>query len=122
VQKWQHGSPAQDVIELINIFASAFDLLPVPTAYKVLANIIIAGITAVVGILTANSPASPAPATAHEESPAHSLVHLTMSTATKVQELAPGFKPRIFTAADKQYTDYWNKTVANGDFPETLKV
>src|SRR5271165_4034424 len=57
VESWVPGTPVQDVIQAVNDFDTVFNALPFPIEYKVLANVITAGITAVLGIIQANSPA-----------------------------------------------------------------
>ena len=62
IQNWQSGTPAQEALEAIGIFQTAFNALPLPATVETLTNIVLAGIETVIGVLTANSPAPAAPA------------------------------------------------------------
>ena len=125
IQNWQSGTPAQEALEAIGIFQTAFNALPLPATVETLTNIVLAGIETVIGVLTANSPApaAPADATAAPEDlhPLHQAAVIADTTA-KVQALVPGFKRSIWHSAAHQYNDAWNKAVAEGGFPATLQV
>ena len=124
LQNWQSGTGTQEVLELIGAFQTAFDALPLPANVEVLANIILAGVETVIGVVTANSPAPPAPAglVAHAEVQAAHQVDVATATAAKVQTLVPGFKRSIFHSPESQYKSTWNKAIDAGEFDATLKV
>lgn len=117
VQNWVPGTSGQDAVQVINAFTDVFNVLPLPTEVKGLADIIVAGVETVIGILTANAPApaptipeAGAPATAEETQVMHqaAVIH---ATTVRVNTLVPGFKRSMFTAPDHQYKNAWNKEV-----------
>ena len=118
---WQSGTPAQDVIQLIGDFEDLFNALPVPDNVKLFANIILAGISTVIGILTANSPAPIAPEDAENVAEPHEQTamfqaHVAVKTAARVEELVPGFRRSYFHSPESQYKKAWNDAVkANPD-------
>jgi hypothetical protein len=125
VQGWVSGTPAQETIEAIGIFETAFNALPIPALYKTLADLVLAGITTVIGVLTANSPAPTAPAeatAAPEDVQTAHVVSTIADTTEKVQTLVPGFKRSIWHSAASQYKTAWDNAVDQGGFPQTLKV
>jgi len=128
IQNWQSGTPSQDAIEAIGIFQEALAALPIPTLYTTLANIVLAGIATVIGVMTANSPAPAVPASvtdgdvAPEEMQATYQAHVIADTTTKVQALVPGFHRSIWHTAATQYKNAWNGAVDAGKFPATMKV
>ena len=125
VENWKSGTPADDVLQAINAFSAVFNTLPIPPNFKTLANIIVAGITAVIGVINANAPA-PAHATAQgltsDDAQAHHQANVVADTAEQVQALVPGFKRSVFTPPDKQYKNTWNNAVKSGNFPAELQV
>lgn len=132
-QNWVSGTPAQDALQLIGDFQTAFNavvaLLPLPPLYTALINIILAGVETVIGVLTANSPAPTAPtpvvgsaAAAPEEVQAMHVAHTIADTTTKVQTLVPGFKRSIWHSPASQYKTAWNNAVDAGNFPQELKT
>lgn len=117
LQNWQSGTPAQNVLELLAAFQSVFNALPLPTTFEVLANIVLAGIETVIGVLTANSPAPAAPAGATLAPADIQVAHqafVAADTTAKVQALVPGFKRSIFHSPASQYTTAWNKACDAG--------
>ena len=62
LKTWQPGTGAQDVIQAIDAFTTVFNVLPFPDTDKTLVDIVVAGVTTLIGILTANSPAPAPPA------------------------------------------------------------
>ena len=127
LQNWVSGTPAQTILELLAAFQSVFNTLPLPTTFTALANIILAGIETVIGVLTANSPApvvaAPAGADATpEETQAAHVAHSIADTTAKVQVLVPGFKRSIWHSAATQYNNAWNSAVDAGGFPQGIKV
>ena len=125
LQSWKSGTTAQNVLQLIGDFQTVFNALPLPTTVSVLANIILAGIETVIGVLTANSPAPAAPvgaSLAAEDAQAFHQAHVAAETSAKVAVLVPGFKRSIFHSPESQYTKAWNGAVASGGFPANMKV
>jgi len=125
IQNWTPGTPAQEALELLGIFQTAVNALPIPSEYLTLFNIILAGIETVIGVLTANSPA-PAPAVATfaapEEAQALHQANVIAATAAKIQALVPSFTRSIWHTAAAQYKNAWNSAVDHGNFPDTLAV
>ena len=125
VQAWKSGTAAQNVLQLIEAFQSIFNALPLPSSVQTLANIILAGIETVIGVLTANSPAPAAVEAGDasaEETRAMHQAHVAAATASKVAELVPGFKRSIWHSPASQYQKAWDEAVENGGFPVALKV
>jgi hypothetical protein len=124
VQNWKQGSSASIVLQLISAFQGVFNVLPVPDTYKMLANVILAGVEAVIGVLTANSPApaAPAGAMAMEEPQAMHQAAVASDTVQKVHALVPGIKLSRFHSAESQYAHAWNKQVDAGKLDASLKV
>jgi len=113
VENWKSGTPAQDVLQILGDFQVAFNALPLPANVVLLTNIVLAGVEAVIGVLTANSPA-PAGAAGDatpEETQAQHQVQVITETTTKVQKLVPNFKRSIWHSAATQYKNQWNSTV-----------
>jgi len=121
IQAWQSGTTAQNVLELINAFQTVFATLPLPPAVELYVNIITAGITAVIAILTANSPA-PVTVGAHEETQAMHQAAVAADAAAKVAVLVPGFKRSIFHSPESQYNKEWNNAVDTNPVPGIGKV
>lgn len=128
LQAWQSGTPAQNVLELIGDFQTIFNALPLPATVTALANIILAGIETVIGVLTANSPALATMssltanfAEAHDVTAMHQAF-VAADTTAKVQALVPGFKRSIWHSPESQYNKAWNGAVDAGGFPAALKV
>lgn len=120
VRNWVPGSSAADVIEVINAFTQAFDVvvnsLPVPAEVKGLVDVISAGIVVVIGVLGGNSPVpvSPAPSVgaASEEELAHAhQSEIAKDTEAKVAALVPSFKRSKFHSIDHQWKGAWNHAV-----------
>lgn len=115
VENWVPGTTAQDVVETINAFTQIFNMLPIPSDAKMLADLISAGLITVIGVLTANAPAPTTHAQGHEEVQAAHVALVAHDTATAVEALVPGFKRSIFTSPSKQYENTWNRAVENAD-------
>ena len=115
VQNWKSGTTAQNVLQLIGDFQTIFNTLPLPASVSVFANIILAGIETVIGVLMANSPAPAAPvagasATAEETQAMHQA-HVIADTTAKVSKLVPSFKRSIWHSPAAQYTATWDAAV-----------
>ena len=125
LKTWQPGTGAQDVIQAIDAFTAVFNVLPFPDTDKTLVDIVVAGVTTLIGILTANSPAPAPPAgqtiTASPEvlQQAHASTVET-DTAAKVAALVPGFKRSRFHSPEWQYRKAWNTAVKA--LPEKYQV
>jgi len=126
LQNWKQGTAAQNVLQLIGDFQTVFNTLPIPPADASLANIILAGVEAVIGVVTANSPqpaSAPATATASEEESTVSYqLQVASETEAKVLALVPDFKRSIWHSPASQYTKTWNNAVAIGGFPPSLNI
>ncbi|MHB1957028.1 MAG: hypothetical protein ACYCOU_25205 [Sulfobacillus sp.] len=127
LQGWKSGTTAQNVLQLIGDFQTVFNTLPLPPADAALANIILAGVEAVIGVITANSPAPvtsvPVAAVAtEEESTAMYQMQVAKDTEAKVMALVPDFKRSIWHSPASQYTKTWNEAVAAGGFPPSLHI
>lgn len=125
IQAWTPGTVAQNVLQLVGDFQTVFNTLPLPPSVMTLTNIILAGIEAVIGVITANSPAPAAPSSATasaEESTVMYQAHVIAHTTTKVQALVPEFKRHLFTSAAHQYRNTWNGEVSKGGYPEAMKI
>lgn len=127
VQNWKSGTTATDVLQVIAAFQTAFNALPIPPADAALANIILAGVEAVIGVLAANSPAPSAPtptvgAASEEEITAAHQAQVAVETEAKVIALVPEFKRSIWHSAAHQYKSTWNGAVHKGNFPATLDI
>lgn len=127
LENWQQGTTAQNVLELIGAFQTAFNAVtavaPISPQIQLLVNVILAGIKIVIGIITANSPAPvSAEFPAHSDTQAMHQAAVAADTLAKVQALVPGFKRSIWHSPESQYNAQWNKAVDEGGFPATLKV
>lgn len=125
VQNWQTGTAAQNVLQVIGDFQTIFNALPIPAEATALANIILAGIETVIGVISANSPAPAAPASSTasaEETQAVFAAGIAKSTETKVLTLVPGFRRSLFHSPANQYKSAWNKAVEAGHYPSSLKA
>ena len=117
VKNWTPGTGPQDVIQVIDAFVEVFDTLPIPTDAKALADVIAAGITTVIGVLTANSPSSGTFSTEEHQN------MVIRDTTSKIVALVPGFKLSLWdrgriALGDREivaseYKNHWNATVAS---------
>ena len=127
LQGWTSGTAAQNVLELIGDFQTVFAALPLPATVVTLANIILAGVEAVIAVIAANSPApAPAPATVLDATPeevqAGHQAQVVEDATAKIQKLVPGFKRSIWHSAATQYKNAWNNAVTAGKFPTAILV
>jgi hypothetical protein len=125
VENWTPGTAAANALQLIGDFQTIFNTLPLPTTVTVLANIILAGIEAVIGVINANEPAPTAPAgttATPEETQVHWQHAQVAATTAKVAVLVPSFKRSIWHSAEHQYVGTWNGAVEKGGFPTSMKV
>ena len=124
LQNWKQGTTAQNVLQLIGDFQTVFNTLPIPTTAQTLANIILAGVEAVIGVVTANSPApTPVAGTASEdESRVQYQLNVAAETEAKIAALVPDFKRSIWHSAAHQYKSTWNDAVNAGGFPPAMKI
>jgi len=128
VKNWQNGTPAQNAIQAINDLQEALPLLPIPALYQALLSVILAGITTVLGVLSANSPAplstDPADgiptAEPHEIQAAHQA-KIAVDTTAEVEKLVPGFKRSIFHSPASQYQKAWDSAVDQASIPTDQK-
>ena len=113
---WVPGTTSETVVQALEAFSSVFNVLPIPADAKILENIILAGVIAVLGVVKANSPAPPAteavatPASGEETQALHSLA-IAQDTTEKVSKLVPEFKRSHFHSPKSQYESMWNKGV-----------
>jgi hypothetical protein len=137
-ENWTQGTSAQNALELIADFQTLFSALPLPPSYELLINLILGGVTAAIGLLTANSPApvpAPAPTDVAPEVAAHAqLFHAhAVGAATEAKVVAlTGIKISAWDKARaavgdthvvaNRYKSEWNSAVDKGGFPQTLKV
>jgi hypothetical protein len=127
IKDWKSGTSAQNVLQVITTFQSVFNTLPIPASYITLTNIILAGVEAVIGVLTANSPA-PTPETglettaSGEELTTQHQLNVASDTEKKVLLLVPGFKRSIWHSPAHQYKQVWNKAVESGNFSKGLQI
>lgn len=129
IQAWAPGTAAEDILELLEAFDAGFNALPVPATFKDLANIILAGITTVIGVIQANSPApvignapGPSEAATPEGIMGHYQADVAAATSAKVTLLVPGFKRSIWHTPESQYKQAWNKQVDASGLDAGLKV
>lgn len=123
LEGWQSGTAAADILELMADFQTVFNAVPWPPGVSMLVNIILAGAEAVIGVLTANSPAPAGQGDAtREETQAMHQAEVARETAAKVAALVPGFKRSIWHSPATQYKTAWNHAVALADLPASLKT
>lgn len=134
IQNWKSGTPATDAVEVIQDIEAVLPLIPIPPPFNVLVPIALGGLTTILTLLGANSPA-PAVATADpEEHAAVQTLHAHAVAATgeaKVTSLT-GYKPSVIDKARAmvgdsgiaagKYKQVWNKAVEENGLPETLKA
>ncbi len=125
LQGWQSGTVSHDVLQLIGDFQIVLNTLPLPPGVQMLSNIILAGIEAVIGVVTANSPApaTPTGATASvEETTALYQAHVAHQTTIRVAALVPEFRRSIWHSASSQYNKAWNGAIESNEFPPSMKT
>lgn len=117
VENWKPGTDAQTVIQLIAAFTKTIDAISasglIPPEATGLINIIAAGVTIVVSILTGNSPV------AADEASQKKVMHDAMA---KVKVLVPSYKESLadkiraaagdHSVAANEYKRSWNKEVS----------
>lgn len=126
LENWKQGTTAQNVLQLIGDFQTVFNTLPIPPTDLALANIILAGVEAVIGVVTANSP-QPAPApvagtASEEESTVQYQLDVAAKTEAAVAKLVPDFRRSIWHSAAHQYRSVWNHAIVTGGFPPAMKI
>ncbi len=124
LQGWKSGTVADEILELLGDFQTAFSALPLPANVITLTNIILGGIEAVIAVITANSPA-PASADstvdAEDVQVTHQVVTATEAMA-KIHALIPGIKLDRHSNVVTQYDNAWNSAVSDGGFPADMLV
>ncbi len=124
---WTQGTPAQDVIQVLDDLEVAVQALPIPTAYQLLVSTILAGIVTVIGIVTGNSPAPPVASIQGIDLAAVQQDHERATMArysVRAQDLVPFY--RIKTRATwlperepaTQQKHCWNKACALSSTPQ----
>ncbi len=121
IQNWKQGTTADNIIQALQDVSALLSGV-IPPNYAVLLNVVIAGITAVIAVLKANSPAPISQLGAHPEAQAMHQADVAATASAKVTELVPGFKRSIFHSPESQYDKAWNGAVDEGGFPASLKV
>ena len=138
LESWKSGTDAQNILELIGAAQSIITVLPIPPLYATLVNLVLGGIAAAVGIITANSPA-PAPTAADgavtpqitaaaQTFHAHAVGANTEATVEALAGVKVSFWDKARAAAGDtnvaagRYKSEWNKAVDTGGFDQTLKV
>lgn len=117
VQNWKKGSPAQNIIQILTDVSVGLKPL-VPPEDELIANVILAGITTVIGILDGNqSVPTPTGATANDTQIKEHQAEVAMHTMSQVKTLVPGFHYRkgflgLFREnPEHAYYDNWNEVV-----------
>jgi hypothetical protein len=139
---WKSGTTAQNVLQLLGDFTTVFSQLaaslPIPAPVVILVDLISGAVSAVIGILEANSPAPPAPASEGVITPQVKAAAQTLYAHTKGAEAEAmvyaltGYKPSFWDkaravlgdthVAANAYKSQWNKAVTAGSFPASLKT
>src|ERR1700679_4111641 len=88
VQNYKKGSAPTEIAQLVQDFDAVFNALPVPAEYKALGALIAAGVTAALGLITANAPA---PAGTTQEVHANAVAEATASKGEAARGSKPGF-------------------------------
>lgn len=133
VQNWKSGTPADAAIQVVQDIEAALPLLPIPPPYNILVPVALAGLTTILTLLGANSPA-PAIANAGELTAHVQTLHAHSVAAqgeAKVESLT-GYKPSTMDKARammgdsgiaaKKYKQVWNETIETNGLPDTLKA
>jgi len=117
-QSWKKGDPAQTFITVLTDAEAAFKLLPVPEVDQEIADVILAGITTLIGIFDANGAVTtPTGATASDTEIKEHQSEVAMATTSAVKTLVPGFHYRkgflgLFREnPEHAYFDEWNKVI-----------
>jgi hypothetical protein len=99
---WKPGLVGENIVEVLTDVNSAIEALPIPPEDKFLANVILAAVTGVIGVIDSHEPAAAATPPASIVIAAHAAATIA-STTTQVQELVPEFKaPRFFSYPHEQ--------------------
>lgn len=150
VQNWKSGMPADAAMQVVQDIETALPLLPIPPPYNILVPVALAGLTTILTLLGANSPApaaieidgggngdgtgltpslEPNPLAPHVQTLyAHSVA---AQGEAKVEQLT-GYKVSMIDKARammgdsgiaaKKYKQAWNETVETNGLPDTLKA
>jgi hypothetical protein len=118
LQNWKPGTTSQNIIAALGDLSANVQDLPIPATAKLLLGTVLAGIEAIVTVLSANSPAPTG------QTQAQFAAHEAAAGLQKVSALVPGFKYRrgLFAHSPQaQYNEQWNKSCDTSGFPQ-LKV
>lgn len=134
IANWKSGTPATDIEQVVNDIEAALPALPIPAPFNLLIPIALGGLTTILTLLGANSPA-PAPAAVPAELTAQVQTlhaHSVAAAGEAKVETLTGYKPSTFdkaramlgdsSIAANKYKDVWNKAVADNKLPTTLKA
>lgn len=137
LKAWKSGTPATNILQIVEDIAALLPSLPIPAPFNLLVPVALGGLETILTLLGANSPA---PVTAATEGAVPELApHLqslhanavAVAGEAKVESLT-GYKPSTIdkaramfgdsSIAAKKYKQVWNETVESNSLPETLKV
>ena len=140
IQNWKSGTPATDAIQVVEDIEAVLPALPIPAPFNILVPIALGGLTTILTLLGANSPAPATPETTAAVAAAPALaahiqtLHASAVAAAgeaKVTSLT-GYKPSVMDkarammgdthVAANKYKQTWNTTVSDNGLPETLKA
>jgi hypothetical protein len=128
IENWKSGTPATEILEIVQGIMSNLQLIPIPAPFNLLVPAALAGLETILGLLGANestASTTDAPASAAQ---AHVIAAASQQQVAKLT----GYKVSMFdrgravlgdnhVAADK-YKGVWNGVVEKNSLPETLKV
>jgi hypothetical protein len=133
IKNWKSGTPANDIEQIVQDIEAILPALPIPAPFNVLVPIALGGLTTILTLLGANSPA-PTPDESTVPAEAHQLAHAhTVGAAGEAKvEALTGYKPSMIdkaramlgdsSIAANKYKQVWNDTVDANGLPETLKA
>lgn len=135
ITSWTPGSPATDVIQVLNDIAVALPLIPMPPLYEVTVSVALGLITAAIGLFSGNGAVTNETGEVidnptAEQTQAHAL-HVMAETSAKIKAIVPDADFSVKRAAfllpghspADQGKKFWNKKVdENKELPPALKI
>jgi hypothetical protein len=101
IEGWKSGTPAQDVVEIINDLIDDVNLFPVSPTYQVVITIALDGLKSIIVMLEE-----------HSSGPTQVAAVKVMERITQEGSHAAWVPPTVVYEGTRQFTSAWNKAVS----------
>ena len=106
VNNWQSGTPAQDVVQILDILIADINLFPVSDVYKAVIVIALDGIKSVIVLIEEHS-------TGTTQAAAQAVMDRTAEAEVAGRKVDPWVPPTVVYEGTRQYALAWNKEIGN---------